>query len=45
VNKFHVSSQSHRLNMMLRSVKNNGAKEAEAEAYAHRLKIYPSLIE
>ena len=36
----HVSSQSYRLNM-LRSVKNNGATDAEAEAYAHRLKIYP----
>jgi hypothetical protein len=27
--------------MMLRSVKNNGATDAEAEAYARRLKIYP----
>jgi hypothetical protein len=37
----HIPSQSYRLNMMLRSVKNNGTTDAEAEAYAHRLKIYP----
>jgi hypothetical protein len=37
---FQVPSQSYRLNMLLRSVKNNGATDAEAEAYSHRLKIY-----
>jgi hypothetical protein len=38
---FTFRAKSYRLNMMLRSVKNSGAIDAEAEAYARRLKIYP----
>ncbi|WP_454564990.1 DUF1254 domain-containing protein [Pseudomonas sp. AIG] len=37
----HVPSLSYRLNMMLRSVKRGSATDADAEAYSHRLKVYP----
>lgn len=37
----HVPSLSYRLNMMLRSVKRGGATDADADAYSHRLRIYP----
>jgi hypothetical protein len=37
----HVPSLSYRLNMMLRSVKRADATDADAEAYSHRLRIYP----
>ncbi|WP_327145837.1 DUF1214 domain-containing protein [Nocardia sp. NBC_01327] len=36
-----VQSQSYRLNMMLRSVKRGDTTDAQAEAYSHRLRIYP----
>ncbi|MFM0658046.1 DUF1254 domain-containing protein [Paraburkholderia sediminicola] len=37
----HVPSLSYRLNMMLRSVKRGSATDVDAEAYSHRLRIYP----
>jgi hypothetical protein len=37
----HVPSLSYRHNMMLRSVKRGDATDADAEAYSHRLRIYP----
>jgi hypothetical protein len=37
----HVPSETYRLNMMLRSVRQGTATDADAHAYSQRIRIYP----